>query len=181
MESCDALLAAIDSFDGVVIMVTHNEMFLHALAQRLIVFQNDRVEVFSGSYRDFLEKVGWEHEGPVQKPKGEKTVLKLTKKELRQRRSEIITEKGKVLKPIEQSIAKAENDIERFEDELSELNQAMQKASQNQDGKKIVEFSRSIHKRQSEIDHIFDELEKLTGFLEKKRAKFEKKLEEIEK
>jgi len=181
MESCDALLAAIDSFDGVVIMVTHNEMFLHALAQRLIVFQNDRVEVFSGSYGDFLEKVGWEHEGPVQKPEGKKTVLKLTKKELRQRRSEIITEKGKVLKPIEQSIAKAENDIERFEDELSKLNQAMQKASQNQDGKKIVEFSRSIHKRQSEIDRIFDELEKLTGFFEEKRAKFEKKLEELEK
>jgi ATP-binding cassette subfamily F protein 3 len=181
MESCDALLAAIDSFDGVVIMVTHNEMFLHALAQRLIVFQNDRIEVFAGSYGDFLEKVGWEHEGPVQKHEVEKAVLKLTKKELRRRRSEIVTERGKVLKPIEQSIAKAENDIGRFEDELSELNQAMQEASQNQNGKKIVEFSRSIHKRQSEIDRIFDELEKLTGSLEKKQAKFEKKLEELEK
>jgi ATP-binding cassette subfamily F protein 3 len=180
MESCDALLAAIDSFDGVVIMVTHNEMFLHALAQRLIVFRNDRIEVFAGSYGDFLEKVGWEHEGPVQKPEGEKAVLKLTKKELRQRRSKIVTERGKVLKPIEQSLTKAENAIERFEDELSELNQAMQEASQNQDGKKIVEFSRSIHKRQSEIDRIFDELEKLTGSLEKKQAKFEKKLEELE-
>ena len=38
MESSDALLAAIDSFEGVVVMVTHNEMFLHALAHRLVVF-----------------------------------------------------------------------------------------------------------------------------------------------
>ncbi|MCG2829839.1 MAG: ABC transporter ATP-binding protein, partial [Desulfobacteraceae bacterium] len=180
MESCDALLAAIDSFDGVVIMVTHNEMFLHALAQRLIVFQNDRIEVFAGSYGDFLEKVGWEHESPVQKPEGEEAVLKLTKKELRQKRSEIVTKRGKVLKPIEKSIAKAENDIGRFEDELSELNLAMQEASQNQNAKKIVELSRSIHKCQSEIDRIFDELEKLTNLLEEKQAKFEKKLEEFE-
>ncbi|MBU4463014.1 MAG: hypothetical protein KKB05_03620 [Proteobacteria bacterium] len=57
----------------------------------------------------------------------------------------------------------------------------MREASQNQDGKKIVEFSRSIHKRQSEIDRIFNELEKLTDFLEEKRTKFEKKLEELEK
>ncbi|MBW2740058.1 MAG: ATP-binding cassette domain-containing protein, partial [Deltaproteobacteria bacterium] len=180
MESCDALLAAIDSFEGVVIMVTHNEMFLHALARRLIVFRNNRIEVFAGSYGDFLEKVGWEYESSAQKPEGEQAVLKMTKKELRRRRSEIITERGKVLKPLEQGIAKAENDIERFEDELSELNQAMQEASRNQDGKKIVGFSRSIHKRRSEIDRIFDELEKLTGFLEEKLAKFEKKLEELE-
>ena len=40
MDACDALLAAIDNFDGAVIMVTHNEMFLHALADRLIVFDD---------------------------------------------------------------------------------------------------------------------------------------------
>ena len=34
MESCDTLLSAIDNFEGAVIMVTHNEMFLHALAER---------------------------------------------------------------------------------------------------------------------------------------------------
>ena len=62
MESCDALLAAIDSFEGAVIMVTHNEMFLHALAERLIVFQHDNVYVSEGSYQRFLEKGGWEDE-----------------------------------------------------------------------------------------------------------------------
>ena len=56
MESCDALLAAIDNFDGTVIMVTHNEMFLHALAQRLIVFQGSRIEVFEGSYQRFFRQ-----------------------------------------------------------------------------------------------------------------------------
>ena len=65
MESCDALLAALDNFEGTVIMVTHNEMFLYALAQRLIVFQNDSIDVFSGSYQLFLEKGGWQDDGGV--------------------------------------------------------------------------------------------------------------------
>ncbi|MDZ7581432.1 MAG: hypothetical protein U5R30_12665 [Deltaproteobacteria bacterium] len=56
MESCDALLAALDNFAGAVVMVTHNEMFLHALARRLVVFQSDGIEIFDGSYECFLER-----------------------------------------------------------------------------------------------------------------------------
>jgi len=48
MESCDALLGAMDHFNGAVVMVTHNEMFLHAIAERLIVFQDDKVSLFEG-------------------------------------------------------------------------------------------------------------------------------------
>jgi len=61
MESCDALLAALDLFEGTVIMVTHNEMFLHALADKLIVFQNDEIDIFNGRYQEFLEKGGWQN------------------------------------------------------------------------------------------------------------------------
>ncbi len=185
MESCDALLAAIDNFDGVVCMVTHNEMFLHALAQRLIVFQNNTIDVYEGSYASFLEKVGWKEENQVHKPAGQETsqeqvASKLTKKEIRQRRSEVITERGRVLKPLEQGIAKTESNIEKFEGKLEKLNNAMQEASQNQDGNKISELSKSLYKCQSEIDSLFDRLEKLSDTLEKRRVQFDKKLKELE-
>ena len=62
MESCDALMAAIDSYPGAIIMVTHNELFLHSLANRFIVFQESGVRVFEGSYQYFLDKIGWEEE-----------------------------------------------------------------------------------------------------------------------
>jgi ATP-binding cassette subfamily F protein 3 len=58
-DSCDSLIAAIDSFRGGVVIITHNEMFLHHLATKLIVFDDNKVTVFNGSYADFLEKVGW--------------------------------------------------------------------------------------------------------------------------
>lgn len=183
MESCDALLAAIDSFDGAVIMVTHNEMFLHALAERLIVFQHDNVYVSEGSYQRFLEKGGWEDEEPLLKPVKENADdkepdRKLNKKELRRRRSEIITERAKALKPLEQRIAQVEKDIETHENDLNKLNQAIQKAAQAQTGKKIMELSQSIHNCQSSIERLFGELEELTNIFEEQRAVFEKKLGE---
>jgi len=59
MESCDALMTAINEFSGAVVMVTHNEMFLHTLAQRLIVFRENGVEYVEGDYRSFLDQGGW--------------------------------------------------------------------------------------------------------------------------
>jgi len=60
MDSCDSLLAAIDAFEGAALIVTHNEMFLHSLATRFVVFDRGRARVFDGSYQDFLDTVGWE-------------------------------------------------------------------------------------------------------------------------
>ena len=62
LESCDSLLAAIKDFDGAVLMVTHDEYFLREVANKLIVFDDNRVSVFEGTYNDFLVKVGWADE-----------------------------------------------------------------------------------------------------------------------
>jgi len=43
-------------------MVTHNEMYLRALAERLVVFQDNKIEMFEGDYESFLQKVGWSEE-----------------------------------------------------------------------------------------------------------------------
>jgi len=62
MQSCDSLIEAIDDFDGSVIMVTHNEMHLRSVATKLIVFDNDRISIYPGTYDDFLYDVGWADE-----------------------------------------------------------------------------------------------------------------------
>lgn len=185
MESCDALLTAIDFFEGTVIMVTHNEMFLHSLAERLIVFQNDHIEVFDGSYREFLEKDGWHDKGSLARRSGSKTpqretTVRLTKKEMRRQKSDIIAHRSKITAPLEKRIARLENDIESHEVELDRHNQAMQQASQKQDVKRITELSRAIHANQSAIDKYFDELEKITHELDSHNADFEKQLQVLD-
>jgi len=185
MESCDALLTAIDFFEGTVIMVTHNEMFLHALAERLIVFQNDHIDVFDGSYREFLEKDGW-HDKSL--PTGssskqlphEETAVRFSRKEMRRQRSDIIARRSKKIGPLEKRIIQLEDDIETHEVELDSLNQAMQQASQKQDGQQIAELGRAIHANQSAIDKNFDELEKITQELDRQNTVFEKQLQALD-
>ena len=185
MESCDALLAAIDLFEGTVIMVTHNEMFLHALAEKLIVFQNDEIDIFNGRYQEFLEKGGWQDEKlPASQNRTsahlESANARQPKKEMRRQRSEIINRRAKTLRPVEKHITRLENDIESREAELGNLNQLMQQASQNQDGNRISELARSIHGCQSKIDKLFDELEKVTNEFEAQNAVFDRELKALE-
>lgn len=184
MESCDAMLAAIDNFDGTVIIVTHNEMFLHALAQKLIVFQNDTIEVFNGTYQQFLDGVGWADESqPVPASEADNSSTgktgKNTKKDARRKRSEILAERSKAINPLQQRLKKLETDIETQEENLNHLNQSMQNASQDQDGQQIAELSRAIHQCQSEIDRLFDELETATEEYEQQSAVFQQMLDEL--
>ncbi len=59
MESCDALLQAIKSFEGAVITVTHDESFLNEIANKLIIFDDNKTFTFEDSYEYFLKRVGW--------------------------------------------------------------------------------------------------------------------------
>jgi ATP-binding cassette, subfamily F, member 3 len=181
MESCDALLAAIDSFDGAVILVTHNEMFLHALAERLIVFQDGKSSVFEGSYQDFLDKGGWGDEETPLKPDQplNSTDTAFGRKELRKARSQIITERSKMLRPLEQKIENIENEIGALENESKILNESIDQATQGRDGKKIAELSVIFAKNETRINFLFDELDKLSTEYDSLKAVFDERLENI--
>lgn len=187
LEANDALLAALDNFDGAVVMVTHNEMFLNALAERLIVFRDGEVFVYEGDYQRFLEKVGWPEEEEKLRPEkpsaaDEMTEQKKTsRKDLRRLRSEIIAERSKILRPLEDRLAKLEKAVEENETELDRLNKELVKASQDQRGMKIVELSRTMHRVKTTIDTIFEELVTLNSEFEIKKLEFEKALSALDR
>ena len=62
IDSCESLLNAINNFPGAVLIVTHSEYFLKKIANKLIVFDNDKVFTFESDYASFLKKVGWSDE-----------------------------------------------------------------------------------------------------------------------
>ena len=180
MESCDAFLAAIDQFDGAVVMVTHNEMFLHAVARRLVVFQNNGVCVFEGDYQRFLDMGGWgddDHaEKIVENVSSEEKEFKLNKKEIRRLRSALISERGKAVRPLEKRIDEIENRIDDHENKLRNLNEEMQTATEKNMGRQIAELSKQIHQCQGIIDRDFAEFEKLSEIVEAKRLSFDERL-----
>ena len=177
MDACDSLIEAVDNFEGAVIMVTHNEMFLHALANRLIVFQDEYPYIFEGTYEEFLEKEGWKEEGGA-KEKEVKT--KVTKKDARKLRSEIISERNKVVKPLEEKSTALENSISEYEEEVSKLNELLIEASSNNQGELIGEYGKRLSELNKLIDDAFEELDKVVQELEIKKKDYDEKLNKIE-
>lgn len=172
MQSCDSLLAAIDEFKGTVVMVTHNEMFLNAIAERLIVFRDGRTEVFEGGYSEFLEKVGWledssEMSAPV--PSG-------NKKELRKLRADIISERNRVIKPLEDKVKKLEKDIEETELKIDEMNASLIEASNSGDAAAIAKLSKELDDAKKLAENGLEELLELTEELEEKSADFDSRI-----
>jgi len=62
MDSIETLTNEIVKFKGAVIVVTHSEMMLRAVATKLIVFRKGHAEFYDGTYDEFLEKIGWEED-----------------------------------------------------------------------------------------------------------------------
>lgn len=202
MESCDSLVMALDNFRGAVLLVTHNEMFLHSLANRLIVFKNDTIHLFEGTYQEFLEKEGWDDdkgktnsEAPLQnradsscfatvsslpiQTGADSSARTVSKKEIRRLRSEIIQERSRAVGHLEKAVVKHEKLIEKCEEKLAELNNSMQEAAEKMDGKEIAAIGREISRCQAEIDLLFDALEKNMDELESKKAVFDARLAEL--
>ncbi|HOJ27511.1 MAG TPA: ABC-F family ATP-binding cassette domain-containing protein [Spirochaetota bacterium] len=179
MEACDALLTAIDSFEGAVILVTHNELFLRAIAQRLIIFQNNTISIFEGDYERFLEKVGWVSEsestrtGDTDQPES-----KINKKELRRIRSQLLQQKQSECRPLQQRIEYIENEIMQYDNLLKQCNADIIIASQSQKSSEIQRLSIEINKLEKTLSSLYDELEELMELHEEKNRHYDRLIQE---
>jgi ATP-binding cassette, subfamily F, member 3 len=183
MESVDSLVEAIDDFKGAVIIATHSEMILHAVAQRLIIFDGEAPWLFEGTYQDFLDRVGWRSEdAPLQSNDliEDKKTLRLEKKELKRLKAHVINDRSRALSPLEHEMARIEKAIMNREDQIEDDNKSLLRASQLGEGKSIAALSISIHEKKKEIEELFTELEYISVTHAKLMKEFEGRLEELE-
>lgn len=178
IEACDSFIYALDNFKGAFFLITHNEMFLNCLVNRLIVFKNDTIKVFEGSYQEFLEKEGWEENANKNFGKKEKKAS-ISKKQIRQKKSEIILKKSQQIKPLQKKITQFENTIEQNEKIITKINHELIKASEIQDGKKIQILSKELADIENQNEVLFDELAKKFETFTKIQTKFDKDLKDI--
>jgi ATP-binding cassette subfamily F protein 3 len=183
MDSCDSLLGAIDAFEGAAIIVTHNEMFLHSLATRFVIFDRGDVRVFDGSYQDFLDTIGWEMDESMTRtqtpaaPTRAAAVIAapVDKKAARQARAKLVQERARKLGPLEKRVAEAEERITRLERDKENTFTALANASTQGDAAGIAELSRKSNDLSTRIETAYDDLEKATRELEKTARAFDQK------
>ncbi len=175
MESTEALMEAINDFDGTVIMVTHNEYLLDSVATKLVVFQGDRQLVFPGTYSEFLDQVGWEEERQEVSASFSETnsPAALPRDQIKRLKAEFVQRRSKVLTPLKRDIEQAEKEIERLENEQAQGTQAMVEASEKQDALSIVSLSKAFNSNKHFIEEWYVRLEEATDRYEIESHKFE--------
>ncbi|MBN2655046.1 MAG: ABC-F family ATP-binding cassette domain-containing protein [Nitrospirae bacterium] len=177
MESTETLVEAIDAFDGAVAVVTHSEMMLNAVANRLIVFDGGGCFLFEGGYQEFLQRVGWSDERIVAPDKSSSgKVQQINKKEMRRLKAGIITARSRELSALEKKIQGVEQRIIELEARLENDNRLLVESSMNGDSDAIKSLSISVHECSSEIDRLFGELAGLSAQLDEKTREYEEKM-----
>jgi len=148
MESIDALIESLQDFPGALLIVTHNERILRALARKLIVFHRGKVDVFNSGYDEFLEKIGWEEEtdgtSAQKKPTSRNNYNEKKEREKVERR-----EKARIEK-LEALIIKSENALRQYNEQL-EIEANRNNLAQ------INELSKKISRVKQEIEDLYSQ------------------------
>ncbi len=150
IESIEALIDALEEFEGAIVIVTHSELILKRLElNKLIICHLDRQEQFLGRYDDFLEKVGWVEE-TAQHSKSTSSDSEARKK----KHEEKMAMRAKI-RPLENEIRHVEKKIIELEAEQNREIQQLAEASQNNDLDKIQKLSKSCSRREKELETLF--------------------------
>lgn len=177
MDSIDSLKDAIKNFEGSVVIVTHSEELLRAVASRLIVFAKDGAELFDGNYDEFLEKVGWEEEEVEKKVK---TAPKSNHHQNKKQKAYLISQRNKETSPIKKKIEKLEIDIIDLEEKLETNQQELIKISSLGDSGKLAELYREVAFQENKIEEDFEALESLQNQFYNIVEEYEEKIKEFE-
>ena len=61
LEAIEALVEALDDYDGTLVFVSHDRWFVSRLARRILEIGKDGINDFRGTYDEYLEKCGDDH------------------------------------------------------------------------------------------------------------------------
>lgn len=175
MDAADSLLEALEDYPGAVALVTHNEAFLNTLANKLIVFQGESPFYFDGTYPEFLSKIGWAEESITKKAS-----TGGARKDQRRLRAELVSEKGRALKPLSEKMQRIEDEITAADGGISALHEKIDGATASQDGKALLEFGSRLSELTARQDALFEELNDVTVEHGRIEADYEARLRELE-
>lgn len=150
MDSIEAVIESLKSYDGAVVIVTHSELILRELATKLIIFQGARPKMFLHEYDYFLRKEGWGEEAQMSKSEASATVGE-----------NAASGRGKkTIDPLERKIRAIEDQIYKLEDVRQKTENLLAKAYENNEADKISPLGERLKEIQAALEKEFAELER---------------------
>ena len=169
IESIEALIDALEDFEGAVVIVTHSELILKRLQlDKLVVCHRGHQDIFTGNYEEFLEKMGWEEESPEEKKKGPA----LSDADRRKKHEERMALQAEI-KPLENRVKNLEKQIHELEQAQEKDQKLLAEATEKGDLVRVQECLKQSATGEKRLQEVYEEFIRCTDALAAKRKQLE--------
>ena len=166
IRSKDILKQALKSYDGTLIIVSHDRDFLDGLVDKLYEFRDGKVKEHLGGVQEFLERRKIESLSELErhyKMSNEKPAEVIQKKEEAKQEYQAKKYVSKEEKKIRNRISFVEKKIDELEGKMSEIEAVLMNPGPQDD---VMELTRAYLENKRELDFKMEEWEKLNESLE---------------
>ncbi len=167
IRSKDILKQALKSYDGTLIIVSHDRDFLDGLVDKLYEFRDGKVKEHLGGVQEFLERRKLENLSELERhykaPAQEKPAEVIQKKEEAKQEYQAKKYLSKEEKKIKNRISFLEKGIETIEEKMKEIESVLSNPGPGDD---VMELTRAYLENKRELDFKMEEWEKLNESLE---------------
>lgn len=167
IRSKDILKQALKSYDGTLIIVSHDRDFLDGLVDKLYEFRDGKVKEHLGGVQEFLERRKLEnlselerHYKPVVEEKPAEVIQKKEEAKQEYQAKKFVSKEEK---KIRNRISFLEKKIEEYETKMAEIEAVLSNPGPDDD---IMELTRAYLENKRELDYKMEEWEKLNESLE---------------
>lgn len=157
-ETLERLLQA---YEGTTIVVSHDRYFINKIANCLLIFEEDKVRFFRGTYSEYLEE----------REKQEEQVTIKNNENKNKAKTETITDnkaeylENKERNKIQTKIKRLEEQIDRNETKINEIRKEMEKEENMTSYTKLGELQEQINQLEEENNNKLNEWEELNSKL----------------
>ena len=166
IRSKDILKQALKSYDGTLIIVSHDRDFLDGLVDKVYEFRDGRVKEHLGGVQEFLERRKLENLTELErhyKVAEEKPMEVIQKKEEAKQEYETKKYLSKEEKKIKNRISFLEKKIEEYENKMAEIEAVLTSPGPDDD---VIELTRAYLENKRELDYKMEEWSELNEKLE---------------
>ena len=157
-ETLERLLQA---YEGTTIVVSHDRYFINKIANCLLIFEEDKVRFFRGTYSEYLEEREKQEEQVTIKNNENKNKAKT--ENITDNKAEYLENKER--NKIQTKIKRLEEQIDRNEAKINEIKQEMEKEENMTSYTKLAELQEEINKIEEENENKLSEWEELNAKL----------------
>jgi len=168
MPSKDVLKDAIKSFDGTVIVVSHDREFLDGLVTKVYEFGNKKVQEHLGGIYDFLQHRKMDSLQELEISISLKSPSIQTNKGISENKLsyEVRKEQNKKIRKAEKAIEENEQKVAKLEKEIAEMDKQLELPGKASD----IQYIQMYQREQRELEQKIYEWELLCGELENIKA-----------